>query len=76
MVPIMWKTPTKPWFLRRCLILGGRDCPAFSSAFQPIGRRRQAARKQAEEAKLQAERDVQWPAFGDKMGIDIGEATT
>ena len=25
MVPIMWKSPTKPWFLRGCLILGGRD---------------------------------------------------
>ena len=25
MVPIMWKFPTKPWFLRGCLILGGRD---------------------------------------------------
>ena len=25
MVPIMWKIPTKPWFLRGCLILGGRD---------------------------------------------------
>jgi len=21
----MWKFPTKPWFLRGCLILGGRD---------------------------------------------------
>ena len=25
MVPIMWKFPTKPWFLRGCLILGWRD---------------------------------------------------
>ena len=25
MVPIMWKFPTRPWFPRGCLILGGRD---------------------------------------------------
>jgi hypothetical protein len=25
MVPIIWKFPTKQWFLRGCLILGRRD---------------------------------------------------
>ena len=58
------------------LNIGGKGLPSvFFNSFQPIGRRRQAARKQAEEAKLQAERDVQWPAL-EKMEIDIGEATT
>ena len=29
MVPIMWKIPTEPWFLR-CLILGGKNQSHFS----------------------------------------------
>ena len=31
MVPIMWIFPSKPWFLRGCLILGVRDYKGFAT---------------------------------------------
>ena len=36
MIPIMWKFPTKPWFLRGCLVLGGWDYLQWSSMYCTI----------------------------------------